>query len=235
MKAFSLSHRLTLLLALPLTRPLTLIGWLSVLEAGIALGQEPQSAAQRIVVADRQLETQAASAWGLQGTLFFRSLRWSDNSASRIPVMWISQPRRLEISFFDDFNGNQPPAGAPLGPQIIQLRLADEDKVFNGIAKASRDELLARAQSVCNPEEIAGSLQLGEWADSWGWGREQTVMGYLQHLGSPSSLSAPDTVIPAKPLHAAAFLVCAKFDGMETARSSQKEQVVPTLKSSDDN
>ncbi len=226
MKAFSFSHLLTLLLALPLP----VMARLSVLEAESALGQEPQAALDRIVIADRQLETQAASAWGLQGTLFFRSLRWSDNSRSRIPVMWISQPPRLEISFFQDFNVEQSRPGASLEPQIVQLRLADDNKAFYRIGNQSRLELLDRAQSMCNPDEIAGRLQLGEWADSWGWGREQTVMGKLLNLGSRSKLGIPDAIIPANPLPAAAFLVCTKIDGMEIARSNSKEHVAPTLK-----
>ena len=205
-------------------------GQLSVLEAESALGQEPQTAVQRIAVADRQLETQAASAWGLQGTLFFRSLRWSDNSRSRIPVMWISQAPRLEITFFEDFNVEQYRPAPPHEPQIIQLRLPDKDKVFHGAAKETREELFARAQSACQPDELAGRLQLGEWAESWAWGREQTAMGVLLGPGPAPSARTNDALIAAEPLAIAALLVCTKLDGLDIARSNPKEHVVTKVK-----
>ncbi len=225
MKAFSFSHLLTLLL--------TMLVCLSALHSGKALGQEPQTETQRIVVADRQLESQAATAWGIPGTLFVRSLRWSDNSISRIPVMWISQVIRLEISFFQDFNGNQSHTGAPLGPQILELRLVEDDKVFYGNQPESREEFVAHAQSSCKPDELAGRLQLGEWAESWGWGRQQNAMGTLFNLGiSPttSASNAINAVIAARPLSVAALVVCTKFDGLEVARSAQTEPVAPVLK-----
>lgn len=215
MKACSFSHLLTLL------------GWTMSLPLAKAAAPEPPSEVQHVVVAHRLLETEAASAWGIPGTLFSRRLRWTDGSESKTPVIWVSAAQHLEMTFFEDFNRDPLPIlplaltrptdeeehSPPEQGLLIRFRLVGADKSPDLPMEPREMALFGQAIFQCDPGELRGRLQLGEWAESWSWGRDETAMGPLKIDSSASSTNA-------KPLATAALRVCAT---MEAIQSNMRE------------